>query len=88
MQLGATVVCDGLAVAAVVNVAAKTKVVTASRGHLGRWSLLLDVFAVMVGDAVAKAADADIICVCVDVMISGLVPFLLCPLLQGPCVGP
>ena len=24
----------------------------------------------------------------VDVMMSGLVPFLLCPLLQGPCVGP
>ena len=24
----------------------------------------------------------------VDVMMSGLAPFLLCPLLQGPCVGP
>ena len=24
----------------------------------------------------------------VDVMMSGLVPFLLCPLLQGPCVEP
>merc|ERR1711966_21188 len=33
-----------------------------------------------------KSASAPL--VDVDVMMSGLVPFLLCPLLQGPCVGP
>ena len=43
----------------------------------------LDIFVFAKVVSLGRVVDVD-----VDVMMSGLVPFLLCPLLQGPCVGP